>query len=84
MSKTEQVRVRLEPHIKSQANKILEELGFTMSDAVSIFMRQVISHRGLPFEVKIPNAETRAAIEELEAGGGEEMTPEEFRAWLKE
>ena len=84
MSKTEQVRVRIEPHIKSQASEILEELGFTMSDAVSIFMRQVISHRGLPFEVKIPNAETRAAIEELEAGGGEKMSPEAFRSWLKE
>lgn len=82
MSKTEQVRVRIEPHIKSQASEILEELGFTMSDAVSIFMRQVISHRGLPFEVKIPNAETRAAIEASRRGEGERMTLEEVRASL--
>lgn len=84
MSKTEQMRVRVEPEIKTQASEILKELGLTLSDAVSIYLRQVIQHRGLPFDVKIPNAETMAAIEELNSGGGEKMTPEEFEAWLKE
>lgn len=84
MSKTEQVRVRLEPQIKEKASSILAELGLSLSDAVSIYMRQIISHGGLPFEVKIPNAETQSAIEELEAGGGERMTRNKFGDWLKE
>lgn len=84
MSKTEQMRVRVEPEIKTQANEILKELGLTLSDAVSIYLRQVIQHRGLPFDVKIPNAETIAAIEESRRGEGERMTLEEFRASLLE
>ena len=84
MSKTEQVRVRLEPQIKEQASSILAELGLSLSDAVSIYMHQIIRHGGLPFEVKIPNAETIAAMDELDAGGGERMSPDDFEVWLKE
>ena len=84
MSKTEQVRVRLEPQIKEQASSNLEKLGLSLSDAVSIYMRQIIHHGGLPFEMKIPNAETIAAMEELDSGGGEKMSPDKFEAWLKE
>ena len=54
MSRTSNIYVRVEPDIKIQAEKILEKLGIPMSNAVSIFLRQVIMQNGLPFEVKIP------------------------------
>ena len=76
--------MRLEPKIKAQANDILSELGLTFSDAVNLFMRQVINHRGLPFDIKIPNAETQAAIEASRRGEGERMTLDEMRASLLE
>lgn len=84
MSKTEQIRVRLEPEVKQQANVILDELGLSVSDAVSLFMRQIIHHRGLPFSLNIPNAETIAAIEELERGEGITMTYDEWKKSIED
>ena len=39
-----------------------------MSDAIRLFLRQVVAQNGLPFLVKAPNAKTLAAIEEVESG----------------
>jgi DNA-damage-inducible protein J len=35
-----------------------------LSDAIRLFLRQVVAQEGLPFEVKIPNATTRAAMQD--------------------
>ena len=70
MARTETIRARVEPELKSEAESILRELGLSSSEAMRLFLHQIVSQRGLPFEVKIPNAETIAAIEELEAGKG--------------
>ncbi|MEA3187473.1 MAG: DNA protein, partial [Chthoniobacter sp.] len=40
------------------------------SDAIGMFLRQVVLRRGMPFDLSIPNAETIAALEELDRGGG--------------
>ena len=55
MARTSNIYVRVEPNIKEQAEVVLEKLGIPMSNAVSIFLRQVVMQNGLPFEVKIPN-----------------------------
>ncbi|MDY4196500.1 MAG: type II toxin-antitoxin system RelB/DinJ family antitoxin [Peptoniphilaceae bacterium] len=55
MARTSNIYVRVEPDIKEQAEAVLEKLGIPMSNAVSIFLRQVVMQNGLPFEVKIPN-----------------------------
>ena len=54
MAKTASVYARVEPEIKEQAEKVLELLGIPMSNAVSMFLRQVVLQRGLPFEMKLP------------------------------
>lgn len=54
MSKTSNVYIRVEPNVKDGAEAVLNELGLSMSNAVSIFLRQVVMHNGLPFEVKMP------------------------------
>ena len=68
MARTETIRARIEPELKSEAEAILRELGLSSSEAMRLFLFQVIQQRGLPFEVRIPNAKTISAIEELEAG----------------
>lgn len=55
MGRTSNIYIRVEPDIKQQAEAVLEKLGIPMSNAVSIFLRQVIMQNGLPFEVKIPD-----------------------------
>ncbi len=67
--KTTDIRFRVEPEIKESAAKVLAECGLNLSDALRLFMRQVIAEQGLPFEVKAPNAATRAAMEEARAMG---------------
>lgn len=54
MEKTENVFIRVEPQIKEQAEAILKELGISMSNAVGMFLRQLVLNKGLPFEVKLP------------------------------
>lgn len=70
MARNETIRARVEPALKSEAEAILKKIGLSSSEAMRLFLYQVVQQRGLPFEVKIPNAETIAAIEELETGKG--------------
>ena len=39
-----------------------------MGDAFNLFLHQVNLNHGLPFEVKIPNAETKQAISDARQG----------------
>lgn len=50
MARTSNIYVRIDPPIKAQAEGVLEKIGIPMSNAVAIFLRQVIMHNGLPFE----------------------------------
>ena len=57
---------RIDSELNDQATKLLEGLGLSMSQAVSMFLRQVVLHRGLPFKVEYPqySKELMEAIEE--------------------
>lgn len=70
MSKTKTITVRLDPHLKDNAERILSELGLTVSQAISLFYRQVELHEGLPFEVRLPNATTQRALRDGQARRG--------------
>jgi DNA-damage-inducible protein J len=54
MAKTANVYARIEPELKKEAEKILETLGIPASNAVTMFYKQIVMNKGLPFEVKIP------------------------------
>ena len=54
MARTSNVFARVEPEIKEQAEQILDQLGIPMSNAVSMFLRQIVLQRGIPFEMKLP------------------------------
>jgi DNA-damage-inducible protein J len=57
---------RCEPKLKARAARVLANVGVSTTDAITMFLRQVVLRNGLPFEVRVPNAETKRAIEELE------------------
>ena len=67
-AKTVMVRARIDPELKRRAESILDDLGLNASDAIRLFYTQITLSDGLPFEVRIPNAETREAIREATAG----------------
>jgi DNA-damage-inducible protein J len=62
MAKSETIRARVEPELKRKAEEVLNALGLNASEAITLFYRQVALRRGLPFEVKLPNEVTQAAM----------------------
>ena len=70
MAKTAYINARVENALKKKAERVLRHVGVNTSDAVTMFLRQVVLQEGLPFEVRVPNKETRRAIKALEAGKG--------------
>jgi DNA-damage-inducible protein J len=64
------VRARIDTNTKERAAEALEAMGLSISDAIRLLMLRIADERRLPFEVKVPNATTRQAMAELEAGKG--------------
>lgn len=66
MAKTNTINIRIEPELKEEAEKTLNELGMNVADAVTIFLKQVVLTESIPFEIKKPryNKETIEAIKE--------------------
>jgi len=54
--------------VKTKAEKALKAMGLSVSDAVRVLLTRVAVEKALPFDVRVPNAETRAAMKELEEG----------------
>ena len=59
------VRARIDEQLKNEANHLLNALGLSMSDFIRIALTRVVLERGVPFEMKIPNAETRAVMDDI-------------------
>jgi DNA-damage-inducible protein J len=62
VAKTEMIRARVEPDLKRKAEELFSELGLSTTEAITLFYKQVTVHRGLPFDVRVPNAETLEAL----------------------
>lgn len=62
-AQTSMLHIRVDDDMKEQATVALTAMGLSMSDAVRLFLRRVVADQGFPLELKVPNAETRAAIE---------------------
>jgi DNA-damage-inducible protein J len=68
MVKSAMIRARIEPKLKNEVEKVFSKLGISSSEAIQLFYSQVILHRGLPFEVRIPNKATLKAMKEIDKG----------------
>ena len=83
MAKSANLYVRIEPDLKEQAENVLSALGIPASNAITMFYKQIILQRGMPFEVKLPaarlldvssmteeqlNAELEKGFADIEAG----------------
>ncbi len=53
-TRTANVFTRVDPDTKEQAEAILNQLGIPMSNAIGMFLKQIVMHRGIPFDMKIP------------------------------
>jgi DNA-damage-inducible protein J len=68
MAKTALITARIDPDLKRETKKVLDEIGLTTTQAITLFFKQIAMRKGLPFAVAIPNAETAEAIEKALAG----------------
>jgi len=67
MATTTMIHVRVEEEVKKQAAAALEAMGLSVSDAVRVFLTRVAAEKQIPFALRVPNAETRTAMEEARA-----------------
>ena len=68
MSKTTSMNIRIEPSLKKQVEEILTDLGMNISDAVTIYFKQIVLTDSIPLQIKRPkfNKETLKAIKEAD------------------
>jgi DNA-damage-inducible protein J len=65
---TAMIHVRVNRNLKTKAVKTLDAMGLSLSDVVRLLLTRIAVEQALPFEVRVPNPVTRAAIEEVRRG----------------
>jgi len=63
-AQTSMLHIRVDEDIKEQATQALTAMGLSVSDAVRLFLCRVVIDQAFPLELKVPNAQTRAAMAE--------------------
>ena len=63
---TSMLHVRIDEQVKAEATQALSAMGLSASDAVRLLFHRIIADQAFPLELKVPNAETRAAMAEAE------------------
>ena len=77
MSTDTVVRARIDSETKTQATEALQAMGLSVSDAIRLLLLRVAEEKRLPFTVRVPNAATLEAIEELDEGKGKRFSTAE-------
>lgn len=67
MAHSSMLHVRVDDELKAQASEALAAKGLSVSDAVRILLKRIVNDRAFPLELKVPNGQTRAAMEEARA-----------------
>jgi DNA-damage-inducible protein J len=82
-TKDDRIQARIEPELKRSAEAIFRKIGISSGEAIRMFYSQVQLRGGIPFDVRIPNADTLEAMEELNSGKGERFTSVDdiFESW---
>ena len=68
MNKSAMIRARVDPNLKDEVENVFGQLGLSATQAITLFYQQVKLNRGLPFDVRIPNAVTQRTFADTDAG----------------
>ena len=66
MTASTMLHVRIDERLKERGNAVLEAIGLSSADAVRLLYHRLVAEQGFPLELKVPNAETRAAMAEAD------------------
>jgi len=85
-TKGDRIQARIEPELKRSAEAIFNKIGISSGEAIRMFYSQVQLRGGIPFDVRIPNADTLKAMEELDSGKGERFNSADdlFKSWKQD
>jgi len=72
------VRARVDGALKEEVEAILSQIGLSTSQAITLFLKRIKYEKGIPFELKVPNATTLKAMEEAKNNDGETVSLNEF------
>jgi DNA-damage-inducible protein J len=72
------VRARVNGELKQEVEEILSQIGLSTSQAITLFLKRIKYERGIPFELKVPNATTLQAMKEADNNIGETVSLDEF------
>ena len=50
-NKTSAINIQVDSNVKKEATMVLTDLGLSMSSAINLFLKQVVKHNGIPFEI---------------------------------
>lgn len=68
MAAAEVVRARVDTGLKKEATAVLSSMGLSVSDAIRLMLVRVVADKALPFDLRAPNAETQAAMRDIQEG----------------
>lgn len=71
------INIRVDENLKKEASELLEELGLDMTTAMNLFLRKLISHGGIPFEIR--RNDTLQALREVEKIRAGELKAKRYR-----
>ena len=80
MPKTSSIHIRVEPKVKDEVEKILNTLGMTSTEAINIYLKQIILNSGIPFEIKMPKF-SNEMLEALSEAEKMEKHPEKYKSF---
>ena len=67
MTKSATIRARMDPHLKEEAEQILQELGISTTQALTLFYQQIRLNRGIPFSVRLPEVDAEKNAQKSDA-----------------
>jgi DNA-damage-inducible protein J len=68
MAAAEVVRARIDKELKQEATAVLSGMGLSLSDAIRLLLVRVAADKAMPFDLRVPNAESQAAIRDIQEG----------------
>lgn len=80
MSQQKELKICLDEVLEDRAKEILTALGLSLSEAVSMFLAQVLLRGGLPFDIALPEPDDQEMMDrdyDLLHIGPNDMTPTE-------
>ncbi len=79
MAKTT-MNIRIEPKLKKDVEEVLTDLGLTISEAVTIYLKQIVFTDSIPLEIKRPRY-SKDFLEAIKEAEEMEKHPENYKSF---